>query len=238
MLVPGFWLGAWAWDEVVERLPTDELAVHAVSPRGLDGMPEAEVGAITLDDQIDHVVALVDRLVDGGAGTVVVVGHSGAGPVVQGAVDSRPHLIDRVIYVDTGPLLNGVSMATVTVEPPADAEIIPLPEWSSWQEAENALDGLDAAMLNEFRDRAVPEPAGVARSVVKVVNNARLEVPATVICTSIPSAQLRELVAAGHIPSEIHNVVDVTWIDLPTGHWPMFSRPGALAAIIADQARS
>ena len=27
---------------------------------------------------------------------------------------------------------------------------------------------------------------------------------------------------------------DVTYVDLPTGHWPMFSRPRDLAGVIVD----
>jgi hypothetical protein len=30
---------------------------------------------------------------------------------------------------------------------------------------------------------------------------------------------------------------DVTYVDLPTSHWPMWSRPKELAAIIGDIAR-
>jgi hypothetical protein len=29
---------------------------------------------------------------------------------------------------------------------------------------------------------------------------------------------------------------NVTWVDLPTSHWPMWSRPQELAAIIGDVA--
>jgi len=31
---------------------------------------------------------------------------------------------------------------------------------------------------------------------------------------------------------------DVTWVDLPTGHWPMWSRPRELAGIIGDVAKA
>jgi len=34
---------------------------------------------------------------------------------------------------------------------------------------------------------------------------------------------------------ELHNA---TWIDLPTSHWPMWSRPRELAAIIGDVAKA
>ena len=32
--------------------------------------------------------------------------------------------------------------------------------------------------------------------------------------------------------------LDVTYVDLPTGHWPMFSRPADLAAVITTAARA
>jgi len=31
---------------------------------------------------------------------------------------------------------------------------------------------------------------------------------------------------------------NITWTDLPTSHWPMWSRPQELAAVIGDVARS
>jgi hypothetical protein len=34
---------------------------------------------------------------------------------------------------------------------------------------------------------------------------------------------------------ELH---DITWVDLPTSHWPMWSRPQELAAIIGDVAKA
>jgi hypothetical protein len=31
---------------------------------------------------------------------------------------------------------------------------------------------------------------------------------------------------------------DITWVDLPTSHWPMWSRPKDLSTVIGDVARS
>jgi hypothetical protein len=36
--------------------------------------------------------------------------------------------------------------------------------------------------------------------------------------------------------SGLEELRDVTWIDLPTSHWPMWSRPRDLAAILGDVA--
>ncbi len=102
VLVPGFWLGGWAWDEVASALQRTGIVAHAVTLPGLD--PDDPVdGEVTLDDH----VAAVAGLVDGLDGDVVLVGHSGGGAVVQGVLDRHPGGIRRAVYVDTGPLLDG-----------------------------------------------------------------------------------------------------------------------------------
>ena len=45
------------------------------------------------------------------------------------------------------------------------------------------------------------------------------------------------MIEQGQMPSELPQILDVAYIDLPTGHWPMFSRPDDLAEIIAGEAR-
>ncbi len=59
--------------------------------------------------------------------------------------------------------------------------------------------------------------------------------PATVICTSVPSAVLIETIHVGQVPSELRQLAEVRYVDLPTGHWPMFSRPADLARVLAAE---
>jgi pimeloyl-ACP methyl ester carboxylesterase len=117
----------------------------------------------------------------------------------------------------------------------AGAEL-PLPLAEDLAENEN-LDGLTDEQLAEFRRRAVPEPAGVLRDAPELTNEARLDVPSTVICTGFSSDQVRAAVREGY-PwlSGLTEVRNVTYVDLPTSHWPMWSRPRELAAILADVA--
>src|SRR5215470_7367547 len=105
ILIPGFWLDASSWDEIV---PVLEQAGHRTHPLTLPGMQSADAGrgAITLRDHVDAVVAAIDA-VDPAAGKVVLVGHSGGGAVAHAAVDARPGRVARVIYVDSGPLGQG-----------------------------------------------------------------------------------------------------------------------------------
>lgn len=60
-----------------------------------------------------------------------------------------------------------------------------------------------------------------------------LKVPATVIACEFPSATLREWIAAKHpYVAELARIRDVEYVDLPTGHWPQFTRPAELARAI------
>ena len=86
----------------------------------------------------------------------------------------------------------------------------------------------------------MPEPGGVLRDALELTNDARLDVPSTVICTgftvrAVPGGASRRATAwlAG-----LTELRDVTWVDLPTSHWPMWSRPQELAAIIGDVAKA
>jgi len=62
-------------------------------------------------------------------------------------------------------------------------------------------------------------------------------VPSTAICTGYTSKEYQDAVAEGYTwLGGYGELRDVTWIDLPTSHWPMWSRPKELATIIGDVA--
>jgi hypothetical protein len=55
----------------------------------------------------------------------------------------------------------------------------------------------------------------------------------TVIACELPSAKLREWIQQGHpYVRELAKVRDVEYVDLPTGHWPQFTRPKDLGQVI------
>ena len=164
----------------------------------------------------------------------VVVAHSGANAPVSLVLDRHPELIRRVVWVDSGPVTAGGVFAP---DLPEDVEEIPLPTFEMLGQ-QASLDGLGAAALERFRARAIPEPGVVLRQPVVLVNDARHAVPTTLVCCSISSTQVRELARAGNpMFADVANLRDVDAVDLPTGHWPMWSRPRELAEIIRSEAR-
>ena len=226
ILVPGFWLGAWAWDDVVSALRTDGHDVTALTLPGLES-PDADRSAITLSDHVDAICAAVTA-----AGTPVVLAvHSGAGVPGYAASDRVPEQIAAMVYVDSGP-------AAGALDPGFDAVELPLPSWQQLEEGGSSLAGLNEEQLETFRRRAVPEPAGAVREAPELANDRRLDVPSTVICTSLTSEQIKEGVKQGYEwLAGLAELRDVTYVDLSTGHWPMWSRPKELATLIGDVAR-
>lgn len=231
VLIPGFWLDASSWSAVTPVLTAAGHTVHPLTLPGLES-PDADRTGIGLQDHIDAVVQAVDDL----GVPVVLVGHSGGGAVAYGVVDSRPDRVLRTVYVDSGPLGNGAAINDQL--PVVDGEI-PLPAWDFFED--NDLIGLTEDLRTDFRDRAIPLPAGVAYDPQRLsADERRWNVPATVIACEFPAAELQEWIRQGHpFVSELARISDVEFVDLPTGHWPQFTRPADLGdAILAAVERN
>ena len=77
------------------------------------------------------------------------------------------------------------------------------------------------------------------REAAELTNVARLDVPSTVVCTGFTSEQYKEATKEGYaFLAGLAELRDVTYVDLPTSHWPMWSRPLELAEIIGNVAKA
>jgi pimeloyl-ACP methyl ester carboxylesterase len=226
ILVPGFWLGAWAWDEVVAALRGDGHTVTAITLPGLESK-DTDRSSITFGDHVDAICDAVEA-----AGEPVVLAlHSATGFSGYAASDRIPDKIAAMVYVDTAPGVGALDPDFTDAEKPMD--------WASVSAEEN-LDGISEELLETFRQRAVPEPGALLREGAVLTNDARRDIPSTLICTGF-SAEEYQTYAKEHpewaFLAGISELRNTTWIDLPTSHWPMWSRPVELAAIIGGVAR-
>ena len=225
ILVPGFWLGAWAWDDVAARLRSDGHDVTALTLPGMDS-EDTDRSAIT---QSDDVQAIVDAVEAAGAPVVLAV-HSAAGFSGYAASDRVPDRIAAMVYVDTAP-------GKGAQDPEFDAAEKPL-VWSDIESGEN-LDGLTDEQKETFRQRALPVPGGVLREGIELTNDARRDIPSTFVCTGYSAEDYRTYARENPEWSFLAGLPEIrnpTWIDLPTSHWPMWSKPDELAAIIGKVA--
>lgn len=230
VLVPGHWLGAWAWDGVVPALRDLGHAVTALTLPGLEpDDPDRTVR--TLDEQASVLADTVAR--SAARGPVALVVHSGGNFPAMLFLDRRPDAVTRVVYVDSGPVADG---AIFDAELPDDVDEVSLPDFDVLAQRAS-LEGIDDTALRRFRDRSVPEPGPIMRERISLHDDRRLSVPTTIIASSFPSEVMMTMAREGHpMMAETARLTDLTLVDLPTGHWPMWSRPDELAAAISKAA--
>lgn len=237
VLVPGFWFGAWVWEEVTG--PLRERG-HDVRPVTLPGLAERAAEATPEVDVEAHIADLAGYLDRHDLRDVVLVAHSGGAWPVTGVADRHPERLRRVVYVDTGPPPDG--MAQIDFEPDAEQETRDrvAAEGDGWRLPAPAFDpatdpailaGLSDAQLRLMREHATPQPF---RTATQALNRPATIPPmarAAIVCT-FTSDQVRMLAGSGVAAfapmagAELH--------DLPTGHWPMLSRPADLAGLLDE----
>ena len=241
VLVGGGWLGGWCWQEVARRLREEGHDVYPVTLTGLGERVHLASPEVDLETRISDVVNLIEfeDLRD-----VVLVGHSYANLVVTGVADRVVERISQLVYLDTGQLPNGTALIEVfpaearshierQVEESGDGWRFPLPPQ---EELANfgSLQGLVDAKLELLRSRAVAQPFGTFTQPLRLENPAREALPKVGILCSFSLEEVQAIIESGD--PVFREMASPSWrfIELPTGHYPMFSRPDDLAAELLD----
>ncbi len=222
VLVAGMWLDGSSWSDVASALTS---LGHRPVPLWLPGQGDGSASA-TLDDQLAAVVAAVDAA----AVPPMVVGHSAAASLAWMAVDARPDTVAKVLFIGGFPAADGT--AYFDAFDPVD-RVVAFPGWEPFE-------GPDSADLDEETKRriaigTVPVPEAVTHAVVHLRDDRRYRVPVVVVCPEFSAAQAREWVDTGQVP-ELSEAHDVRFVDIDSGHWPMFSQPSALAGLLGSLA--
>jgi pimeloyl-ACP methyl ester carboxylesterase len=237
VLVPGFWVGGWVWRPVTGALRAQGHTVHPVTLTGLAERVHLASPEVDLETHITDVTNLLryEDLHD-----VVLVGHSYGGLVVTAAADRMPERVRQLTYVDTGPLPDGA--ANADFGPPTERQRqedlvaagdgwrLPPPPWA---EMASNVDGVDAATVAALVERSTPQPWRTATAPVRL-DGAWEKIARFGVLSSFTTAQVEAM--AGTVPLMRH-MAGPAWryVELPTWHWPMLSRPAELAAILTDQ---
>ena len=227
ILVPGFWLGAWAWDEVADTLRADGHDVTAITLPGLESV-DTDRSGISFQDHVDAIVAAIEAA----PAPPVLAVHSASGFSGYAASDRVPEKIAAMVYVDTAPGKGALDPDFTDAEKPM--------VWEEIEAGEN-LDGLSDAQKSTFRERAVPVPGSLVRESIELTNDARRDIPSTLICTGFSAADYQKYARENPdwaFLAGIPELRNTTWVDLPTSHWPMWSRPRELAQIIGGVAKA
>jgi pimeloyl-ACP methyl ester carboxylesterase len=218
ILIAGLWLDASAWDDVVPRLRDLGHQPVAVSLPG-QGAPPATA---TLGDQYAAVVAAVDAA----PGPVMVVGHSASATLAWIAADARPEKVARIVMIGGFPSGDGETYADFF--PTVDG-VVPFPGWVPFDGPDSS--DLDEQQRKAVAARAIPVPEGVAKGTIHLGDERRFDVPVTLICPEFSPAQAEEWISGGQAP-ELARARHVDYVDIASGHWPMFTRPTELADLL------
>ena len=223
VLIAGLWLDGSAWDDV---LPELEKLGHRGIPVTLPGQGDGTASA-TYDDQASAVLAAVDAA----EGRPLVVGHSAACTLAWVAADRRSDAITGVAMIGGFPTTDGEAYADF-FEPTGDG--VPFPGWEPFAGPDS--DDMSAELKAEVAARTHPVPVGVTKGTVRWTDERRHDVPLTLICPEFDPAQVKEWIDAGDVP-ELGAATALELVDLESGHWPMFTQPAALAALLDEATR-
>lgn len=229
VLVPGAWLGAWAWRKVEAELRDAGHDVHAMTLTGLGDRAHLADG-VTLSTHIDDVVATIEaeELTD-----VVLVGHSYAGMVVGGVANRIPERVAHVVYLAASLPVDGKSLFDTAGEGFRGYLEAQNPDgrWPFLGDEELAQfypdNGLGADDLAWIRRHAATHPLATFAEPSGASNPAAAALPKTFVqCAKDEPVEL---------PGDRS-----TWgyAELATGHWPMVTLPAELAGLLATTAKA
>jgi pimeloyl-ACP methyl ester carboxylesterase len=218
VLVPGGCLGAAAWSAVTSILRADG---HDVHPLTLTGLAERAHNATPETDLDTHITDVIAHLEAHDLADVELVGQSYAGAVVGGVAERAPERLARAVFVDALIPQDGVSL--FDAGGPAFREAMVASTGGGWRirfMTDEQLDtywpgnGLTVEQRAWIRAHDTGHPIGTFEQAIAI---GEPRVPrAFVNCTRSP------------VPAPGWDEV----IALDSGHWPMFTAPGGLAAAL------
>jgi pimeloyl-ACP methyl ester carboxylesterase len=226
VLVPGAWLGAWAWDQVVPELRASGSGAHPLTLSGL-----AEKQGVPADQQT-HVQDIVDAIERLDLREVVLVGHSYSGIPVGQAAERIGDRLKQVVFVDSNVPVDGESFASGWYEGAAALEASIRDNGGFWMPL-NAADygghGLTDDQIAHIVGGSTPHP-GDTLTKPAVMERSVGVLPATYVKCLLDAPEPSDAVAK--------LLISEHWrlVTMDTGHWPMFSQPRELSKILLNAA--
>jgi pimeloyl-ACP methyl ester carboxylesterase len=219
ILVPGLWLDGSSWQDVEARLREAGHVPHPLTLRGLTAR-SADRSGVMLADHVALIVGTIDQM----GGPVALVGHAEACGLVHAAVNRRPERVAHAFHVGGLPSAHDTYVFTGFA---ADA---------TRETPELETRCADDRVLAALRERQREAHGNGVDSLQRLTDEARFDVPATIVATDYAADDVRRWMAEDADPArELNRIRDLTLIDLPAGHWPQFECGADLARIIVER---
>ena len=221
VLVPGAWLGAWAWQRVVPLLERGGSAAYPLTLTGMGDRVHLVTPQVGIETAVQDVLNAIkfNDLDD-----IILVGHSFAGKVVAAVADRVHEKVEKVVYVDAlrpervRTPQGAFNPAGEFGPPPQGGYAIPL--------TEAIVDriGKDVTGSNRkwMMSKATPWPIKLATDPIALSKNYDEVKEAYVFC-SLSGDPVDEIIAGKW------GKLEGPYKAMETGHWPMITKPAELA---------
>ena len=215
VLVPGAWLGSWAWKKVT---PILERRGHEVFPVTLTGMGDRfhlaseEVGIETGIQDVLNVIEFND--ID----DFVLVGHSFAGKLVAAVADKTRKKVKSLLFLDAfRPQNVRTPQGGFADEFPVEGWRVPFP-MGILDQAGKDLRGTDREWM---LSKVTPLPVKYFRDSITLSEKFEFVKRANIFCSE-GGDSIDEILSGkwGKVQGP-HEVID-------SGHWPMITKPDVL----------
>jgi pimeloyl-ACP methyl ester carboxylesterase len=236
VLVHGAWHGAWCWQRVVAALSAAGHRAHAVTLTGLGERVHLMSPLITLETHIADVGNTIEaqELQD-----VVLAVHSYAGMIGTAIADRMPGRIRHLVYVDAVVPRPGESWGSTHASATREARLAAAqasPDYAM-PPPDPAVFGLAGADHDWVRRRMTPHPGHTYMAPLQFDPQRVASVARTFVDCTAPA-----LATIDAIRPRVRDAAfwDGAWqggagarvTELKTGHDPMVSAPGELAALL------
>lgn len=229
VLVPGAWLGAWAWKQTAPLLWREGHPAYAVTLTGMGERAHLLTKDVGMETAVQDVLNFVrfNELED-----YVLVGHSFAGKVAAAVADRAPGKVRKVIYLDAF-RPERVREAQGSFDP--TKEFGPAPAGGlGILLSEKIVDTIGKDVQGSNRKRmlalSTPWPIKMGKDPITLSKNYDAVKEAYVLC-SLAGDPVDEIVAGkwGALVGP-HKIIEA-------GHWSMITQPEQLAKDLIDLAK-
>jgi pimeloyl-ACP methyl ester carboxylesterase len=229
VLVPGAWLGGWAWSEVIPLLAKEGHRAYPVTLTGMGERVHLATKDVGMDTAIQDVLNVIkyNRLDD-----FILAGHSFAGKVVAALADRVHSKVEKVIYVDAfrpervRTPQGAFNPAGEFGPPPQGGYAIPLTR----EIIDRIGKDVTGSNLEWMMTMATPWPTKLASDPITLSKNYDGVKEAYIFC-SLSGDPVDEIIAGkwGKLEGP-YKVIEA-------GHWPMITKPEQLARDLISLAR-